>query len=185
MRPTFRTASGKTLTFSSKMQKQRAGLLLESVKDPKGGSHKTLFVAFGGIAEDHPEIHGRVLAFDVDSFKFAASFVTTQEGSEGGGGIWQAAQGPCADGNGGVFFMTGNGSWNGSTDFAETSSIKLQYTPPFEGHGAELKIADWFTPIADEGGFINGADFPGCVTGNTNDRGTWDDQDLGSGGPLS
>jgi len=180
---TFRTAAGKDLPFLAKMQKQRAGLLLESVKDPKGASHKTLFVAFGGIAEDHPDIHGWMLAFDLESFKLAASFVTTQDGAEGGGGIWQAAQGPCADGNGRVFFMTGNGSWNGATDFAE-SFVRLQYTPPFDGHAAALKIADWFTPIADEGGVINGVHFPGRVTGNTNDRGTWDDQDLGSGGPI-
>jgi hypothetical protein len=36
----------------------------------------------------------------------------------------------------------------------------------------------------DEGGAVNGVHFPGRVTHNTNDRGTWDDQDLGSGGPV-
>jgi hypothetical protein len=179
----FRTAAGKQLAFSAKMQKQRAALLLESVKDPNGAVHKTLFVAFGGIAEDHPEIHGWLLAFDLKSFALVASFITTQDGAEGGGGIWQAAQGPCGDGDGNVYFMTGNGSWNGVTDFAE-SIVKLHYTPPFDGHAAELKIADWFTPIADEGGVVNGVHFPGRVTGNTNDRGAWDDQDLGSGGPI-
>jgi hypothetical protein len=178
-----RTSSGKQLVFSAKMQKQRAALLLESVKDPKGAVHKTLFVACGGIAEDHPEIHGWLLAFDLESFTLAASFVSTEDGAEGGGGIWQAAQGPCGDGNGNVYFMTGNGSWNGVTDFAE-SFIKLHYTPPFDGHAGELKIADWFTPIADEGGVVNGVHFPGRVTHNTNDRGTWDDQDLGSGGAI-
>ena len=180
---TVRTSSGNQLPFSAKMQKQRAALLLESVKDPQGGVHKTLFAAFGGIAEDHPEIHGWLLAFDLESFTLAASFVTTEDGAAGGGGIWQAAQGPCGDGNGNVYFMTGNGSWNGITDFAE-SFVKVHYTPPFDGHAGELKIVDWFTPIADEGGVINGVHFPGRVTGNTNDRGTWDDQDLGSGGPI-
>jgi hypothetical protein len=177
------TGTGRKLTFSANLQKQRAGLLLESVKDSQGRVHKTLFMACGGVAEDHPEIHGWLLAFDLESFKLAASFVTTQEGSQGGGGIWQAAQGPCGDGHGNVYFMTGNGSWNGVTDFAE-SFVKLHYTPPSSLQGAELKIVDWFTPIADEGGVIDGVRFPGRVTGNTNDRGTWDDQDLGSGGPI-
>jgi PQQ enzyme-like repeat protein len=179
----FRTAAGNHLAFSAKMQKQRAGLLLESVKDSKGVAHKTLFVACGGIAEDHHEIHGWVLAFDLQTFRLAASFVTTQDGAQGGGGIWQAAQGPCGDSMGNIYFMTGNGSWNGLTDFAE-SFVKLHYTPAVDGLAADLKIVDWFTPIADEGGVVNGVHFPGRVTSNTNDRGTWDDQDLGSGGPI-
>jgi hypothetical protein len=179
----FRTKGGTQLNFAAHLQKQRAGLLLESIKDSNNAMHKTLFVGCGGVAEDHPEIHGWLLAFDLESFTLTASFVTTQDGAAGGGGIWQAAQGPCGDGNGNVYFMTGNGSWNGSTDFAE-SFIKLHYAPPFAGHAAELKIVDWFTPISDEGAVINGVRFPGRVTGNTNDRGRWDDQDLGSGGPI-
>jgi outer membrane protein assembly factor BamB len=180
---TLTTHSGKKLSFIASLQKQRAALLLDSVKDAHGAAHKTLFMAYGGVAEDHPEIHGWLLAFDLESFKLTASFVTTQEGSAGGGGIWQAAQGPCGDGQGNIYFMTGNGSWNGETDFAE-SFVKLHYTPPSAGAPAQLNIADWFTPIADEGGVVGGVRFPGRVTGNTNDRGTWDDQDLGSGGPI-
>jgi outer membrane protein assembly factor BamB len=179
----FTTKSGQKLNFTANLQKQRAALLLESVKDAKGVAHRTLFMACGGVAEDHPDIHGWLLAFDLDAFRLEATFVTTQEGHEGGGGIWQAAQGPCGDGQGNIYFMTGNGTWNGVTDFAE-SFIKLHYTPPSDGQKASLRIVDWFTPISDEGAVVGGVRFPGRVTGNTNDRGTWDDQDLGSGGPI-
>lgn len=177
----FQTATGKTLDFSPRWQKQRAALLLAGVKDAGGGVHKTIFAACGGVVEDHPEIHGWLLAIDLEHFAVSANLVTTQTG--GGGGIWQAAQGPCADDKGNVYFMTGNGSWNGETDFAE-SFVKVRYTPASGTRPAELKIVDWFTPIADEGGTVGGVDFPGRVTKATNDRGTWDDQDLGSGGPV-
>jgi len=177
----FKTASGKTLTFSPQWQKQRAALLLMTVKDSGGAGHKSLFMACGGVVEDSDQIHGWLIAFDLARFELTAALVTTQ--NEGGGGIWQAAQGPCGDEDGNVYFMTGNGSWNGVSDFAE-SFVKAKYTAPFGVAAAELKVVDWFTPIADERGNVNGVNFPGRVTNNTNDRGTWDDQDLGSGGPV-
>lgn len=181
VKTSFKTVSGKTLTFSPQWQKQRAALLLMSVKDSTGAARKILIMACGGVIEDNDAVHGWLLAFDLARFELAASLVTTQDA--GGGGIWQAAQGPCGDQDGNIYFMTGNGSWNGVTDFAE-SFLKIKYTPAVAGKAAELKIVDWFTPIADEGGSVNGVHFPGRVSNNTNDRGTWDDQDLGSGGPV-
>jgi len=56
------------------------------------------------------------------------------------GGIWQAGQGPAADGGGNVYFMTGNGGWDGRENFGD-SFVKL--APPAE-HG--LGIASYFTP---------------------------------------
>jgi hypothetical protein len=50
--------------------------------------------------------------------------------------IWQFGQAPAVDADGNIYFVTGNGSWNGRSDFSE-SFLKLN---------PDLKILDWFTP---------------------------------------
>ena len=178
-------ASGQNTTFASPAQKQRAALLLAGVKDSAGNTHKTLFMACGAVSESAKTAHGWVLAFDLARFELAASFVTTRKGS--GAGIWQAAQGPCADDQGNIYFMTGNGSWDGAADFAE-SFVKLKYTPPSGGGGGKLEIVDWFTPFLDKS--IKDSDeintvIQGRRADTTNNTGyDWTDQDLGSGGAI-
>jgi hypothetical protein len=59
----------------------------------------------------------------------------TSPGGEGAS-IWQSGQAPAIDENGDIYFITGNGDWNGTTQFSE-SFIKV--TP-------QMKMLDWFTP---------------------------------------
>src|SRR5262249_56182561 len=90
--------------------------------------------------------HGWVIPFACDSFRRPAAWTTTP--AKQGGGIWQANRGPAADDDGFIYLMTGNGSFDGVTDFAE-SLVRLQYTPPpnvATGHGS-LKVFDFFTPF--------------------------------------
>jgi hypothetical protein len=61
-------------------------------------------------------------------------FNTSPEGQ--GASIWQFGQGPAVDAAGNIYFVAGNGSWNGSSDFSE-SFLKLD---------PDLKVLDWFTP---------------------------------------
>lgn len=96
-------------------QKQRAALLLV----PLRGEHKTLFVATTG-GEDPGSPRGWMVAFDVDTFKQTAAWVSTP--SSFGGGMWQGSQGPAADESGHVYAITGNGGYirqhpNGVHDF--------------------------------------------------------------------
>ena len=51
-----------------------------------------------------------------------------------------AASGPAADSVGNIYFATGNGSWNGTTDFGD-SIVKLG--PPA---GGRFPVLDYFTP---------------------------------------
>jgi hypothetical protein len=84
---------------------------------------------------------------------------------KGGGGIWQAGQGPAADDQGNIYCVTANGGYikflknnnvidhtvdhNGTTDFAE-SFVRLKYTPPIDANAAgTFVLADWFIPFKD------------------------------------
>ena len=136
---------GTAARFLSHRQKQRAALLLAPPAGPHG--RKTLFMACGQFGETQADRHGWVVAFDVGSFRQTAAFCVTPNGS--GGGVWQAGQGPAADADGFVYFMTGNGLRRGRTDFGE-SVVKLRYTPPAGAGPGQLEVADWFTPFRDK-----------------------------------
>ena len=184
-----------TMTFKSVERKQRAGLLLTSISGAK-----TLFIGCGSIFESLASNQGWIIAVDVKTFSISAAWTACP--AESGGGIWQGAQGPAADDKGNIYFVTGNGSFDGVTDFGE-SIVKLAYTPASTGKSAALQVADWWTPWSDAmrtGAKIAGQfhhavarahrrralaagvaiDDHATVT-NTND---WGDMDLGSAGAL-
>jgi hypothetical protein len=76
-------------------------------------------------------------------------------------GVWMSGSGPAADASGNIYFATGNGSWDGNTNFGD-SIVKLG--PPTAGSFPAANF-DYFTPI-------NQASLSSA------------DQDLGSGGLL-
>jgi outer membrane protein assembly factor BamB len=158
------SVAGTPSQFHTTRQKQRSALLL--AQPSAGWPRKTLFVASGVTQEhDDPSLHGWVLAFDATDFRHTAAWATTPTGQMSG--IWQGAQGPAADNGGHVYVMTSNGTWDGQHNFSE-SFVKLAYTPPASaGAPGSLQVADWFTP------FLDSERGPG-----------FDDQDLGSGGPV-
>jgi outer membrane protein assembly factor BamB len=153
---------GSTAAFVPSRQKQRPALLLTTKPV------KTIFVGFGMTHEEGDPTHGWVIAFDVASFRRTAAWCTTPHGS--GSGIWQASQGPAADENGEVYVMTGNYGKAGppaAGDLPE-SFVKLHYTPPAGAAGdGKLDPVAWFTPFTD-----------------ASRNGNFQDNDLGSGGPI-
>jgi outer membrane protein assembly factor BamB len=186
----FTNTAGQQISLNP-VQKQRAALLLVPLRDkPVPPAHKMLYVALTG-AEDPPASgdprqanHGWVVAFDVDTWEQKASWMSTP--SSFGGGIWQASQGPAADEQGNIYFMTANGGFlttpqpkdfNGVTDFAE-GFIKLSYSQGPQG--ASLTLVDWFLPFRDLGRkkwqTSEVAPFPSGYD--------YQDQDLGSGAPV-
>jgi hypothetical protein len=153
-------------------QKQRAALLLT----PLRGRNKTLFFSTTG-GENPGAPRGWMVAFDVDTFKQTAAWVSTP--SSFGGGMWHASQGPAADENGHVYAITANGGYhpnhknvvrdfNGTTDFAE-AVVRLKYEK--DANGAKLSLEDWFIPFRDS---------DRSTTPNYDYR----DQDLGSAAPV-
>ncbi len=120
--------NGSTVTFDTRNQIQRPALLLEN-------GH--VVIGWAGHCDAMPW-HGWVISYSASTLAQEAVFNTTPDGS--GGGVWMSGGGIAADPSGNIYFPTGNGSWNGSTDFGD-SVVKL--APPAGGHFAVL---DYFTP---------------------------------------
>jgi outer membrane protein assembly factor BamB len=154
---------GHTASFDHTGQIVRASLLLVRKKRGDGGVDKAVIVtAAGGESPTSP--HGWVLAYDVAELQNQgggvkpAAFCTTPK--SGAGGIWMAGGGPAADEKGNIWFATGNGRYDGQSDFGE-SFVKLTWSP------GSLDLADSFTPFQD-----------------VNRDNKHQDQDLGSASPL-
>ena len=128
--------------YNSQMRKQRSSLVETNVNGVK-----TVFGCSGTVYETNQGAAGFCFAFDVASNKLTAlQAMTAGEGA----GIWMAGQGPAADANGNLYFLTGNGDFDGSTQWGE-SFLKLQYTPPSGSAPASLKVVDHWTPWTDLG----------------------------------
>jgi hypothetical protein len=120
--------NGTTVSFSPHLQHQRAGLLLEN-------GH--VVIGWGSHCDISPW-HGWVMSYSASTLAQEAAFNTSADGS--GNGVWMSGGGLAADSNGNIFFATGNGTWNGTTDYGD-SIVKLG--PP---SGGNFPVLDYFTP---------------------------------------
>lgn len=177
---TYQTHGLPQVTFGAAARKQRCGLLLTN-----NGGRKAVHIAFGSVSESLNSARGWVISIDPKAWRVAASWATTNRYS--GGGIWQGAEGLSADAQGNIYGVTGNGAFDGMTDFGE-SYIKLNYHVSTLG-AASLNIVDWFSPFSDAGRVGEPQDQPQITA--TDDNGdvpsnmdAWNDMDLGSAGPL-
>jgi len=110
--------------FDPLFQNQRPALFLS------GGN---VFIGYASHCDKDP-YHGFLMSYDAASLKQNGIFNTSPGGEEAS--IWQSGQAPAVDSQGNIYFITGNGSWNGTTQFSE-SFIKLD---------PHLHLLDWFTP---------------------------------------
>jgi outer membrane protein assembly factor BamB len=121
------SALGPSVYFEAAGQLQRTALLLT-------GDH--LVLAFGSHA-DAPPYLGWVLAYDARHLKNPhGTWISAGRESSG---IWQSGMGPTTDNEGDIFLMTGNGFFDGRSDFGD-SVVKLQLSP---GH---IALRDYFAP---------------------------------------
>jgi hypothetical protein len=142
--------NGTTVTFNPTMENQRPGLALEN-------GH--VLIGWGGHCDNAP-YHGWLMSYNAATLAQEAVWNTTPNGKAGAtdtpaGGIWMSGAAPAVDANGNIFVATGNGHWNGTSDYSD-SVVKLG--PPANN---TFPVLDYFTPY-DQGG-------PG-------------DSDVGSGG---
>ncbi len=122
-----RALSPVTITapgFAPLMQSQRPGLLLSRGK---------VYIGYASHCDKEP-YHGFLFSYNAKSLQQTGVFNTSPAGKAAS--IWQFGQAPAVDAEGNIYFVTGNGSWNGNSDFSE-SFLKLD---------PNLKILDWFTP---------------------------------------
>jgi len=120
--------NGTTLSFNSLLENQRAALLLEN-------GH--VVIGWASHCDTNPW-HGWVMSYNASSLAQEAVYNTSPDGY--GNGVWMAGNGLAADSGGNIYFATGNGTWNGTTDIGD-SIIKLG--PP---SGGTFPVVDYFTP---------------------------------------
>ena len=130
-----------TQDFNAAMRKQRSSLVETKIKDVK-----TVFGCSGTINETQAGVaSGYCFAFDVGSNTVSAMLALT---AGEGAGVWMGGQGAVADAQGLLYVMTGNGDFDGVTQWGE-SFLKLKYTPSSEGAAATLQVVDHWTPWTD------------------------------------
>jgi hypothetical protein len=127
-------------TYAGTMRKQRSALVLASV-----GGHKTVFWASGTVQETGSKAAGWIFAFDCQTNAITAALALSQGE---GAGIWMGGQGLVADDKGFLYAITGNGDFDGKTQFGE-SFVKVLYDPPVGATPAALKVVDHWTPWTD------------------------------------
>ena len=87
---------------------------------------------------DYGDYHGWVMGYNAGNLSQITAWNDTPSGSMAG--IWQGGQGATVDGAGNLYFLTGNGSWDGTDNFGESA---LQLTPNSSG---ALSVGEYFTP---------------------------------------
>jgi hypothetical protein len=105
---------------------QRSALLL---------ANNAVLIGFGGCSS------GWLLSYDAHSLTQIGVFNTGPTADVygqygGGGGVWMGAGGPAADANGSIYITTGDGTYDGSTNFGN-SAMKFN---------TQLQLLDHFTP---------------------------------------
>ena len=125
-----------TMPFHPEWQLQRPGLSL---------ANGNVYVGFGS-SSDNWNWHGWLFGFNATTLANVAIFCTTPDGL--GGGVWAAGEAPPVDASGNLFFSTGNGDFDGSTNYGDTY-VKL-------GTASGLTVLDFFSPFNQQ--TINAAD---------------------------
>jgi hypothetical protein len=126
--------------FNAQMRKQRSALVETNMSGVR-----TVFGCSGTIYETGTGAAGYCFAFDVKTNKVSAMLAMT---AGEGAGIWMGGQGPAADSRGHLFVVTGNGDFDGVSQWGE-SFLELQYSPPESGKAGALEVIDHWTPWTD------------------------------------
>src|SRR5579864_5556674 len=116
--------TGGVVTFYPSFELPRASLAI---------ANSNVYVSFGSYADNHPW-HGWVLSYDEATLTRQAVWCATPNGY--GGSVWMGGGAPAVDGSGNIYVTTGNGDYNGITNFAN-SIVKLS---------PALAVLDWWTP---------------------------------------
>lgn len=110
--------------FDPILENQRPALLL---------SRGNLYVGYSSHC-DVGLYHGFLFRFDPQTLQQQGVLNTSPDGT--GNSIWQSGQGPAANADGTLYFVTSNGTWDGRRNFSD-SFLKVD---------PDLHVQDWFTP---------------------------------------
>src|SRR6516162_483620 len=141
-------SSGGILPLNTLYQNQRSSLALVNGQ-----------VLFSWASHEDSNVwHGWVLAYNATTLAQTSVFCSTPNGANGGG-IWMSGRAPAVDGSGNVYYATGNGDWDGTSNYGD-SVIQLS-----TANGTLSFNNNYFTPD----------DYANLEA---------NDLDLGSSGPL-
>jgi fibronectin type 3 domain-containing protein len=136
------------VTFNVLRQLQRTAVTI---------ANGNLYLGFGSEG-DNPPYHGWVLGYDLHTLQLSAVLDVTPNGS--GGGVWASGGSLSVDGQGDLYFATGNGSFDQNTpvgafpadgDYGDTflkaapDPTSTATNPNINGWG--LRVTDFFTPL--------------------------------------
>ena len=119
-------SNGTSVPFDPFHENQRPGLAL--VND-------TVYLSWGSHNDQVPW-HGWIMGFNKSNLSAAPTFFNASPNGKGAG-IWMSAGAPSVDSNNNLYVITGNGDYDGATDFGD-SFLKVN---------ANLVLQDWFTPF--------------------------------------
>jgi disulfide oxidoreductase YuzD len=137
---TAEDGNGSSVSFNAQYANQRSALLLEN-------GH--VVIAWSSHCDIDPW-HGWIMSYAAGTL--AQEGVFNPSAASGRAGIWMSGSGLAADSIGNIFAVTGNGAWNGTTDFGD-SILKLG--PPNSG---TFPVLDYFTPYNQGTLFLNDTD---------------------------
>jgi len=126
--------SSSGVPFCPLRENQRAGLVL---------NNGVVYVTWASHG-DQGIYHGWILGFSASNLTRVSQFNSSPNGHKGG--IWMAGGAPAVDSSGNLYAATGNGSFDGITNFGD-SVLKLSST---------LALSDYFTP--DDQADLNAGD---------------------------
>lgn len=132
------TLNGHTDTFNALAETNRPGLLL---------ANGHVYVGFGSNGCNDFGDQGWVLSYNASTLALEGSFNT--EPGRALASIWQKGGGLSADNSSNIYAEAAEGSFNPGTNFGSTILKLTQF-------GANLQLADWFTPYNQA--FLNAND---------------------------
>ncbi len=124
------------ITFNPLRQNERCGLALVN---------GVVYIAYASHG-DQSTYYGWVVGYDASTLAFTDAF--NDDPTSSFGGIWMAGGAPAADSSNNLYVITGNGVWNGTTQFGD-SILKLS-------SGSNIGVSSFFTPNNE--GTLNGSD---------------------------
>jgi hypothetical protein len=115
-----------SLPFDASQHLQRPGLAL---------TNGTVYVAFGSYG-DSGNWHGWLISYNASDLQDRVTVLNTSPNGYGAS-IWQSGRAPAIDSEGNLYVATGNGDYDGVTNFGE-SVLKIST--------ADIHVLDWYTP---------------------------------------
>jgi hypothetical protein len=150
--------AGGTVTFGPQNQQSRPGMLLV----PEAGFPQGVLVM--GFAGDS----GWVVVYDPVALTLLGAFYTDNQqphsskfpGIAGNGhaGVWGAGAGVVADTNGNIYAVSGDGYWDGITNWGD-SLLKLTLTQNSSTGNYSLVLSDYFTTADQACRYSTGLDY--------------------------